>query len=324
VVAGRRVTINGSVNQPVKRLRWSWNDGKSSETATFPGVHVYQNPGAYTVSVAAYPLTGKVVRRKLRVLVGTLWPGLLPGGDLLLVSPVVTGNKVLVYGAIAAPIRSVRWSWGDGKTTTSRHFPVRHTYVRPGTYAVRVVVETRAGKVLRAATRLRIGGPPPPVGKLVLAAPVVLGRTVTLAGTVKVPWEWVRWDWGDGTPIEKGAFPGRHVYKDPGVYTVTVRVRTKAGKTLQASTTVRIHALPPAGKVVLAAPVVLGRTATIAGTVLVPWKAIYWTWGDGTRERKGPFPGKHTYRRPGTFTIRVRVVTKAGKTLRAATTVRIY
>jgi len=412
VIVGRSVTINGIVNVPVKRLRWFWGDGKSTETAGFAGTHIYKTPGAYTVSVEAHTLPGKTVRQTLRILVGTLWPGLLPGGDLLLVTPVVVGNDVWIYGAIEPTIRQVRWSWGDGKTTTSPHFPIRHTYPGPGVYTVGVRVQTKTGRILNGSTKVIIGGgalwpglkpngpallflpvvvdrtvsvrgainvpvrritwswgdgksivrttlpvthlykaggtytvvaeilfrdgralrpsttvtiagPPPPVGDLTLNPPVVAGPSVTIAGTVRAPWEWMRWHWGDGGPIVEGGFPGQHTYKAPGIYTVNVEVRTKAGRTLRATVRVRILAFPPPGDLTLNPPAVLGRRVTVNGHIAVPWESMHWTWGDGTPTRKGGFPGRHTYRRAGLFTIRVRAVTKAGKTLRATVTVHI-
>jgi YVTN family beta-propeller protein len=62
-----------------------------------------------------------------------------------------------------SPIKSYRWSFGDGTTATTRTSTITHTYTTPGTYHTRVIVTDQGGtsttQVFTGQTVARNGGP---------------------------------------------------------------------------------------------------------------------------------------------------------------------
>jgi len=307
-VQGRRVTIDGALRDAsLRRLHWTWGDGTVSNTSTFPGTHTYARAGLYTVGVVAYTKAGTLVRANTTVRVGgPSWPGV---DDLTLSPPVVDGRMVSVAGAVRVPFNIIRWTWGDGKTTTTPSFPGRHLYRRAGVYTITVQVHTKSGAVLRSGTVVRIAEPPP-LPSLTLLPPVVAGRGVTINGSVNRPLKRLRWFWGDGKSSETTAFPGTHIYAGRGVYTVNVEAQTRAGKTLQGTVTVRILGPPLLPRLTLLPPVVAGRGVTINGSVNVPFNNIIWVWGDGTATTTTAFPGTHIYARRGVYAVTVKAQTR--------------
>jgi len=65
-VSGLRVTINGVVVAPVKRIEWDWGDGQRT-ASWFPANHTYLHSGTYTVKVIAYDKKGRTTTKEVKV-----------------------------------------------------------------------------------------------------------------------------------------------------------------------------------------------------------------------------------------------------------------
>lgn len=157
--------------------------------------------------------------------------------------------------------------------------------------------------------------PPEIVNKytLTLQPPIVDGKFVFLNGTHNFGPESKRvFDWGDGT-IEVGRFPGKHLYQNPGTYTIarTITEETAGGRVVKtAKTVVTIKETKPAPpeivnkyNLTLLKPIIDGRSVTLNGVHnFGPESKRSFDWGDGILEY-GKFPGKHMYQNPGTYKI---------------------
>ncbi len=131
------------------------------------------------------------------------------------------------------------WSFGDGTRSISRN--TTHRYVIPGRYAVTLRVSDPAG----ANTAIRTGAitVAAPVKRPVAAfratprvgeAPLAVQFTDTSTGS---PRAW-RWTFGDGTSsTERNP---RHVYREIGRYTISLRVSNPAGNSTRTSTRIII------------------------------------------------------------------------------------
>lgn len=127
------------------------------------------------------------------------------------------------------------------------------------------------------------------------------------------------WSFGDGTgAITRNA---THVYRKPGQYAVTLRVRDAEGANLSVRTrqvtvtagvqkpSAAFRATPRSGP----DPLAVQFTDASTGTPR-EWR---WTFGDGTSStERNP---RHVFRRPGTYSIGLRVSNAAGISTRTAT-----
>lgn len=122
------------------------------------------------------------------------------------------------------------------------------------------------------------------------------------------------WDFGDGTTAG-GAAPA-HAYADEGIHTVRLIVTDPAGAADTAESSVNVVNVPPT---VNAGPDVAIRPAvafTLQSSFADPGRDV-WNctidWGDGTIASTSScspastVTGSHTYSRPGTYTVAVRV-----------------
>lgn len=121
------------------------------------------------------------------------------------------------------------------------------------------------------------------------------------------------WDFGDGGQATGVAV--RHVFETPGVYDVSLKVTGAEGKQGESLVTVRVLGGPVVrwGTSRLNGPEPLRITATAAGTVDPDGGGVEYAWdfGDGTRGVGESV--SHTYRRGGTFLLRLTVTDDEGR-----------
>ncbi len=249
-------------------------------------------------------------------------PEIMNKYQLTLQQPIVDGKFVFLNGVHNFGSKSTRvFDWGDGTIEVGK-FPGKHLYQNPGTYTItRTITEDTAdGRVVKTAkTSVTIQeiklAPPEILNKyqLTLHKPSVHLRFVSLNGVHNFgPSSKRSFDWGDGTLVY-GKFPGRHIYENPGTYTITRTITEdtpdgRVVKTAKTSVTIQEIKLAPPEilnkyKLTLRQPIIDGRSVTLNGEHnFGPSSKLSFGWGDGTFE-DGAFPGKHIYKSPGTYEI---------------------
>jgi hypothetical protein len=55
-------------------------------------------------------------------------------------NPEIEGREVTVNGGVAVPIEQIQWDWGDGQIDEHHFFPASHTFNKPGSYEIKVIV----------------------------------------------------------------------------------------------------------------------------------------------------------------------------------------
>ncbi|MDD1707932.1 MAG: PKD domain-containing protein, partial [Methanoregulaceae archaeon] len=204
------------------------------------------------------------------------------------------------------------WSWnfGDGQSAVGFNLtsPV-HTYNQPGVYNVTLLVKNTAGEeevtkynyitVVRTPvasfTAEPLSGP----------APLLVQFTDTSDGD---PLKWL-WKFGDGGySFEQNPY---HLYKNPGIYTVTLTASNTAGSdTVTATNMIKVTSVP-----------VAGFTSNITSGIsplAVQFKDIstgsptawLWKFGDGgSSTAQNPV---HVYANSGTYSVQLFVSNDAG------------
>jgi PKD repeat protein len=228
-------------------IRWTFGDGTSSNQVN--PVHVYQQPGSYTVCL-------RIIKR----INGVLSNCISEKCNVVLVSPTVTPcnlqayfssmvdsvNTNLIYFTNQsigyATGDSITWSFGDG--TFSNSLNPNHTYTSPGAYVVCLTIKKNnnaAGSVpcIREFCKTIVVTVPTPCTLVTnftwyrdsLPNTAITTVHFTNTSTPLSATDSIRWTFGDGTTSSQ-ANPV-HVYAQSGSYNVCLRIikRNTAGLT---------------------------------------------------------------------------------------------
>ncbi|OGG51721.1 MAG: hypothetical protein A3F84_23525 [Candidatus Handelsmanbacteria bacterium RIFCSPLOWO2_12_FULL_64_10] len=136
-----------------------------------------------------------------------------------------------------APIRSVRWTFGDGETSVDVH--PEHLYRAAGVYTVRVDVTTEGGQVLTRTKEgfITVRHLPPDVNFSASATggrtPLAVRFTSTNAGGGVTAYAWT---FGDGEAVSAAQDTITHVYRAAGTYTVGLTATGPGGADTETKT----------------------------------------------------------------------------------------
>jgi lysophospholipase L1-like esterase len=132
-----------------------------------------------------------------------------------------------------------------------------------------------------------------------------------------------RWDFGDRSTAN-GPVPS-HVYDQSGAYKIRLEVTAANGAVDTATATVRVTNEPPVAAVdapaegVAGEPVAFASTSRDSNGSVAEWA---WDFGDGSEPGTGA-RAEHTFRRPGTYEVRLQVADDEGEEASVAVPVRI-
>jgi PKD repeat protein len=213
---------------------------------------------------------------------------------------------VVFRDASIGAIHEFAWDFGDGASDSGEE--VAHLYARPGRYTARLRLRGPGG-ASEASREIEVL--PPDRAAADFRARPAKGRAPLEVRFENLSRNALRfaWDFGDGTTSAERE--PAHVYREPGEYTVRLRVANDLGEDACARTVRALHpdapladfrALPREGEAPL--EVLFEDLSTGA---LSEWE---WDFGDPTagdarrsRERNPTF----VYRHPGRYAVRLRV-----------------
>jgi PKD repeat protein len=216
--------------QPGDSIRWTFGDGTSSLDAN--PVHVYANTGSYTVCLrvkrnvtsGGTPCVSEICKVVLVLSPCNLQAYFTWHADSLQFNKIYFNNATVNY----QPGDSIRWTFGDG--TSSFNVNPTHVYAQPGNYTV----------CLRVSRYTQPGTPPcvSEICKLVIVQQPcnILANFTWRADSLQVnkiiftnttanfqPGDSIRWTFGDGS--SSFDVNPTHIYSQPGIYTVCLRVK---------------------------------------------------------------------------------------------------
>jgi hypothetical protein len=100
---------------------------------------------------------------------------------------------------------------------------VSYTYVYPGTYNVRLIVESQDCGITDYTQPIQVYPNEPPLLGGIYVTPVT-GLTVRYGLRTAHNYDQIEWNLGDGNRVA-GVISGAHTYASPGSYNITVRAR---------------------------------------------------------------------------------------------------
>jgi PKD repeat protein len=250
-------------------------------TGSFPGQHVYAEPGIYTVRVTVNDDDGGTTFREFTVTVDVAQPTLIVPEDQQLNE----GEELSIVATFTDPQGAESYSfvidWGDGQQSNGvtsageggqGSFGGMHTYADDGLYTVTVTLFADDRQVTETF-EVTVTNVDPALVELD-DQEVIVGQPVSFLGEFSDPgfnnplnpegeveesFSFVI-DWGDGTvevgiPPDvttgspgvpsTGSFPGQHAYAEPGIYTVRVTVNDDDGGTTFREFTVTVNEAQP-------------------------------------------------------------------------------
>ncbi|MBA2562610.1 MAG: PKD domain-containing protein, partial [Chitinophagaceae bacterium] len=221
---------------------WDFNDGVTITTKDSILSHVYTNPGFYVPKLileddkgCKVPITGTDTIKVYEVKPGfTASPTTVCDAGSVAFIDSTTSNDI---------ISGYSWDFGDGTTSTEQN-PL-HVYTAPGSYNVRMIVNTQSGCLDTAdyPAYIRVIASP---GINILAsaeacefADVIFKGNLLQPDTSSLTWEW---DFGNGQ-ISSQQNPTQQ-YTTSGAYTVNVIATNSIGCKDTASHSIFINPLP--------------------------------------------------------------------------------
>jgi PKD repeat protein len=305
-------------SSPINERTWFFGDGTSSSERN--PVHVYQEPGTYSVALFVSTKVGTDTETKSYFV--TVSPQ-RTGPDANFAGVPTSGGRPLTVQFTdqsnpgSGTITSWAWSFGDGGASASKN--PSHTYVTAGTYAVSLTVTTVDGpntenkpayilvsdSVLPTATFS--GSPRSGIRPLTTQF-----TDQSTPGTYPI----TSWSWSFGDGGTSTAQNPSHTYDVAGSYTVVLTVTTLAGSNSDTKVgyvvasdpvlpTAAFTGSPRSGTVALA---VQFTDQSTSGTY--PITSWSWSFGDGgTSTAQNP---SHTYAVAGSYTVALTVTTSAG------------
>jgi PKD repeat protein len=231
----------GAGHSTITSYRWSFGDGQSGSGQTVS--HSYAAAGAYTVQLTVTDEAGQSnTSSGTSITVGNA-PTPSAKFTFSPAAPIVGDVVIFDYRTSTSPqgqrIVSLDWNFGDG--TPIIHCPgdgactsegiTTHTFSRPGTFAVNLVVTDSAGRTNATSSTVVVGGGGPTASLTLIKTGgnsiQADGSGSTAAGSATIAS--YRFIWGDGTADTVGtASSVSHTFAGAGPHTVTLVVTDSA------------------------------------------------------------------------------------------------
>ncbi len=281
---------------------WNWDFGDGNvASGTANPVHIYSEPGIYTVSLTATSITGATSTkvRQRYIIVRDKYP--LEADFLANPTYGKAPLHVQFTDCSKGAVEEWRWDFGDGGTAYEQN--PSHIYQRPGKYTVTLTVSSpTAGTSTKVKEKYIIVEPSCIIEARFRVDPTSGSAPLTVKFTdlsVGGPTMW-EWDFGDGT-TDMVANP-THVYKNPGTYQVRLTASSQTCEPGVSETTIKVN--PPQIKADFSADPRSGDAPlTVRFTDLSTGNPTMWAWdfGDGATDMVAN--PTHVYTTPGTYSV---------------------
>lgn len=345
--------FDASTSQPgagatqIVSYNWNFGDGTSGTGKTV--THTFTAQNTYNVTLTVTNDRGLSASTTQVIGVGA---AALPT-PLFTFSPSApgVGDTVFFNASTSTPgqghstITSYRWSFGDGGTASG--VTVTHVYAVAGTYTVQLTVTDESGQSNTSqGTPITIGSPPSPTAIFTFSPSVpAVNQAVTFDASTSTPAQGpggqpivsYTWTFGDNTAPQSTSSPTiSHTFGFGGIFNVNLVVRDSAGRTGSKANPITVTGAVPCGDASLPCATITATPSPAPVNTEVSFVAVVtspgtgastivnyqWDFGDGTQQFSANFATVgYTYRRTGTFQVKLTVTNNVGKS--SSTTITI-
>jgi PKD repeat protein len=290
---------------------WTWSFGDGGTSSVESPVHVYANPGTFTVTLTATNADGSNTATETGYIVVTKVAAMPVAG---FVSSVTSGSEPLAVQFVDSSTNSPAswaWSFGDGGTSTTEN--PSHTFTTTGTFTVTLTATNSAGSNTISKAAYIVVSPAAATPVANFAATKTAGTTPFAVQFIDTstnsPTSWA-WSFGDGyTSLQQNPL---HTYSSVGTFTVTLTASNSAGSSTFTQSGYITTTLAP--------PIASFTSNVTSGTVPLyvqfndtslnspgSWN---WLFGDGNSSNvQNPV---YEYTSPGNFTVVLTATNTAG------------
>jgi PKD repeat protein len=278
VTTGQTVAFTDlSTNVPTS---WDWDFGDGTTSAGQNPVHIYANPGAFTVCLIASTSCGA----------DTICIGVVSGCNTPIANFSQAATNLSVNFTDLTTNNPTSWSWdfGDGSALGTTQNP-NHVYAAAGTYNVCLTASSPCGTTTHCAN-VTVSCPAPVVG----FSNTVAGLTANFTNS-SINATSFSWSFGDGgtSTLQNPS----HIYATSGSYQVCLTATSACGSTTQCSTVVLNCPTPATNFSFTNINLNYSFTSLATGGPT----SFFWTFGDGgTSTLQNP---THLYANVGTFQV---------------------
>lgn len=274
---------------------WSFGDGNSTlPVSSAVASHRYAAPGAYRVTLTVADDDGAIASAALEIVIANIAPvAAFSHQDPPARAGFSTSFRDGSWDPIA-PIVSWRYDFGDGASSNARN--VMHTYAVAGPYDVVLTVTDSEGASAAAALTIVVhDAPVAAFGASAIRDDVTPIAFTDLSVPGGAPLSSWYWEFGDGA--SSALQHPTHLYRDDGVYVVTLTVTDAEGIFGGTSTSIAIANLAPLasfdappGELRTSQPLSFhANVSDIDGTIA----SMRWSFGDGATSTS--IDAVHTY-----------------------------
>jgi PKD repeat protein len=197
------------------------------------------------------------------------------------------------------------WDFGDGNTSLVKE--PTYLYTKAGIYTVKLIAEA-PGLCSDEVTK-QVTVSPRAVAKIAMKGSCQ-NRAVQFSDSSAIASGKIAsriWSFGDGNATSALANP-TYTYKQPGIYTIKLKVTTDNGCSDSTTRTLTVTSTPVAG--FTASSVCQGEAVSFTNTSVAPSGKYLWYFGDGdTSSQTSP---SHIYTKSGTFKAYLAVLNPGG------------
>jgi PKD repeat protein len=306
-----RFDATGTTDYDGTIVQYAWDFGDGTSGSGPKPVHVYGNPGIYTVKLTVTDNSNTLNGTdsdKMTVVVNS--PPIADAGVSLTGAP---GEELTLDGSHSVDpdgeVHSFSWDFGDGETEQGAI--VTHAYKKPGTYTAMLTTHdntSHEGAMGYDVTTVFINSAPRAIaGGDILASP---GQIIKFDGSKSYDLDGkiisYQWDFGDGVRTAHTATTKRS-FTRPGMYTATLTVIDNSGATNaqnQAKILVHVNSRPIAkpGKDMLACETTVPFDGSASADPDGDPLTYFWDFGDDSPVETGA-KVIHTYDKPGIYPV---------------------
>ncbi|MAB78478.1 MAG: hypothetical protein CMJ89_03900 [Planctomycetes bacterium] len=286
---------------------WSWSFGDVSTSTLQNPIHVYSDPGVYTVTLSAVGPGGATTENKIDyVAVGTPPPMAEFSG-----TPRSGGSPLGVFFTDFSTDGVTSWSWtfGDGGNSSQQN--PTHTYTTTGNYAVSLTVANIGGGDTETKLSYITVGDAQPLAEFSAGptsgfAPLTVQFHDNSIGGV-TSWSW---DFGDLTTstLQSPA----HIFAAQGSYTVSLTVTNGVGIDSEVKVDYIVVTEPPPNAIFTASPRSGAAPLTVNFTDQSTGNITTWLWSFGEGGSSTLESPSHIYTLAGTYTVTLTVSSLGG------------
>jgi gliding motility-associated-like protein len=291
-------------------LTYKWNFGDGNTSVQKDPVHVYANAGSYTVQLISISSFGcaDTIQKSI-----TIHPKPIVDFNINDPGQCLTGNKIelLNNSSISSGTLTHTWYFGDGKSATGLN--TDHSYLTSGVFNVKLVSSSSNGCADSITKQVTIYPQPDArfsindVNQCLPGNSFIFTNNSTIStGTLNSTWSF-----GDGNSANSNN--ASHNYAIHGTYDVKLIVTSNQGCMDSTSETITVNPQPVASFTVNNASQCLsGNSFSFKNSSSIASGNIInqWSFGDGNiSSNANPV---HQYANPGTYTVRLVVISEKG------------